>query len=265
MDVEFFRALLVLEPDFVEVLGSALLAAPALKPALSLIRGQTVGWHLIGVINSPGDDRTVRVPLQKLDNDFLSDPRNVDRAPFLPRPVLGNSYPTGRILVGFVVTIPMKMDFHPGMFVGVNFFASRTDDDGRLRPLDDGLGRQALGPELLGFLNCGEIAGKKFTDTSARGRAGEFSGVGMQRSSDDEVLAVLVATRMVLELERMTSRQPSRARLSIEHFILALQFIEADIRQTFTFGMLHILAWVIVNFILGLAILAGNVRRRPQR
>src|SRR6266480_4446892 len=112
MDVEFFLALLVLEPDFVEVLGSALLAAPALKPALSLILGQPVGRNLVGVVNPTGDDRTIGIALEKLNNDLLPDARNVDSAPLFPCPILRDANPAGGVFIRFVVAVPMKMHFH---------------------------------------------------------------------------------------------------------------------------------------------------------
>src|SRR6476660_6143765 len=50
-----------------------------------------IGRHLVGIIDRADDDRIVRVPLYKVNDQFLSDAWCVDYPPSLPRP--GRTHP----------------------------------------------------------------------------------------------------------------------------------------------------------------------------
>ncbi len=50
-----------------------------------------------------------RVAFEEADDHFLADPRDLHRAPVLPRPGLGDAYPAGAVLVGLVVAVPVEM------------------------------------------------------------------------------------------------------------------------------------------------------------
>lgn len=71
----------------------------------------------------------------------------------------------------------MEMDLHPGMFVRVNLLAGRADDNGGLRPLDEGFGRNARGPELLRLVNGGEMTREKLASAGIATGGREFTRV----------------------------------------------------------------------------------------
>src|SRR5947208_7982667 len=114
----------------------------------------------------------------------------------------------------------MELHFYPPVFIGVNFLASGPGHDGRLRALDDGLGGQARRAERLFRVNGGETAGEEITPVAPGRRGREFARVGMEQNPGNEIFTVLIASRMVLELERAAGSQPARAGLAVEDFVL---------------------------------------------
>src|SRR3712207_3938180 len=68
VDVDLLLPLLVLEPDLVEVVARPPLRAAADDAALRPARRQRVRHYLLGVVDAPGDDRTVRVALEEVDD-----------------------------------------------------------------------------------------------------------------------------------------------------------------------------------------------------
>ncbi len=148
MDVDLLRAFLVLEPELVGVGSAAALAGARENARLRHVRRQRVGRHLLGVVDPAGDDRLVRIAFEKIDDHFLADARDGDHAPVLARPGLRHPHPAGAVLVLLAVAVPVELDFHPAVLVGVDFVARRADDHGGLRTLDEGLWRNPGGPIL---------------------------------------------------------------------------------------------------------------------
>ena len=85
------------------------------------------------------------------------------------------------------------MDFYAAVFIGVDLFTAGTDHDGGLRPLNYGLGRQALWTEGHGKGNTGEVVGVSFMVTVSRAGITVPHGGGM-RDFGQQVIAVLIAT-----------------------------------------------------------------------
>src|SRR5437016_1942773 len=81
MDIEFLLSLLIFKADLVEVWGAASFARAALDATLGLVGREFVGGHLLGVIDTAGDDRPVGVALQKIDDHFLANAGDMDTAP----------------------------------------------------------------------------------------------------------------------------------------------------------------------------------------
>src|SRR5881628_1793570 len=73
VNVNLFTALSILKADFVEVCRTAALAGAGLDPALRLADRQLIRGHLLGVVDTPRDDRLVRVALQEPHDDLLAD------------------------------------------------------------------------------------------------------------------------------------------------------------------------------------------------
>ena len=101
---------------------------------MGLVGRQFPRRHLSGVIDPSGNERTIRVAVFVIDNDFLADARDVDAAEVAPRPGTGYPDPAGVAAIPFAVTIPVEMHLDPAVFVGMDFFSGRTDNDSGLRP-----------------------------------------------------------------------------------------------------------------------------------
>jgi len=158
VDVNLFLALLVLKAKFVEVGGLAAFGAARFNAALGLVGGQGVGRHLAVVVDAAGDERLVGVAFEEVDDDFLADARQGHHAPVLARPGLRHAHPAGGVFVALAVAVPVELNLHPPVLVGVNLFARRAGDDGGLRALDGGLWGQAGRAVGLGGFDGGERA-----------------------------------------------------------------------------------------------------------
>ena len=56
------------------------------QAADDLLLGQRIGRHLLGIVNTPHDDRLVGVAFEKVDDDLLTDTRDINDTPLFPGP-----------------------------------------------------------------------------------------------------------------------------------------------------------------------------------
>ena len=61
-------------------------------------------------------------------------------APLLAGPGRRHADPARAVGVVLALPVPVELDLHPAVLVGEDLLAGIADDDGRLRPLDAGLG-----------------------------------------------------------------------------------------------------------------------------
>ena len=50
-----------------------------------------MGRHLVGVVDAAGDHRVVGIATDEVDDDLLTDTRDVDEPPFVPGPGLADA------------------------------------------------------------------------------------------------------------------------------------------------------------------------------
>jgi hypothetical protein len=97
VEVDVFRTGLVLNPKLVELCRSALSAAGVhtarFNAALRFVGGQFVWRHVLRVVHAPDDHRLIRVSVQKLNNHFMPDARDKNRAPSGTAPALSDTHP----------------------------------------------------------------------------------------------------------------------------------------------------------------------------
>src|SRR5689334_11896589 len=155
-----FAALLVFEAKFVE--AAATLAAVRLDGGHRRVVRQGVRRFRFAIVNRAGDDWPVGVAIEKLDDDFLANPRDEYRTPILSSPRLRDTHPAWCVFVRGAVTVPVKLHFDSAKFVGEDFFARFADDDGSLWTLNAGLDRATRRTENAIGGNCGEIADEAF-------------------------------------------------------------------------------------------------------
>ncbi len=122
-------------------------AAAALDPGLRLVIGQRVRRHFLRIVNAADDDRLIGIAFEKVDDHFLLDARDVDHAPLLSRQRRSDAHPARAVRVILALTVPVKLNFNPAVFVGENLFARRAHDDRRLSSLHHRFGCQSLRPK----------------------------------------------------------------------------------------------------------------------
>ena len=126
-------------------------ARVGLDPRLRFVAGQVPWRHLHRVVDTSGDDGVVRVAVQEIYDDFLPDPGDVHRAVVAARPGLAHADPAAGVFVFFAVAVPVELDLHAAIFVGVDFLARRAGDHRRLRAGGVRLGGHALAAVGRGF------------------------------------------------------------------------------------------------------------------
>src|SRR4029450_1463101 len=97
-----------------------------------------------GVVDAAGDDGLVRIALEEVDDDLLADPRDRDRAPALACPRVRDAHPARALLVTLALAVPVELDLHPPVLVGVDLFARNAYDFRRLHPFHHRPRRQPL-------------------------------------------------------------------------------------------------------------------------
>src|SRR5262249_15362484 len=85
-------------------------------------------------------DRLVGVSFDEIDDDLVTDTRQVHGSPFLAGPEGTDANPARAIGVVLAVAVPAKLDFYPALLFRQDLHARRSDAHGRLRAIHDRLG-----------------------------------------------------------------------------------------------------------------------------
>src|SRR5262249_19248503 len=107
-------------------------------------------------VDAADDDGLVGIAFEEVDDHFLADTGNRNRAPALTGPGGRDADPAGAVFVLFPFPVPVKLYFHAAVLVGVNFFGGGADHDGSLAALDKWLRRDARRAERRGGWNTFE-------------------------------------------------------------------------------------------------------------
>ena len=146
--VDFLFARPVFDAEFVEAarpLAAGSGHAPEHGPGL--VFRQFIRRHGSRVVETPGDDRAIRIAFQKGDNDLLPDAGDRHASVFQTRPALGRAYPAACVPVPLSLAIPEELNLHPAVFVRIYFLAGGTGDKGGLIAHDPVFGVGRLGDE----------------------------------------------------------------------------------------------------------------------
>jgi hypothetical protein len=117
---------------------------------------------------------------------------------------------------------------------------------------------------LLDLVNGLEVAGKEFALGSLPASC-KLPRIHMQRDPGDKIFTILVCTRMIFQFENGSRSQASGGGLSVKGFILSLQFIQTNVRQSFAFARFDVLARIIINLKLCLAMRTCHIGVAAQR
>ncbi len=133
VNINFFLARLVLDTKLVE----AALAFPAGRGHASehcarSVPRQFIGRHTVRVVQTPGNQRPVRIALTKGNHDFMPDARYGVASVLRSCPSLCGAYPACGMFIPPAFTIPEKLHLHPAILIRVNFFSGQAGHKGSL-------------------------------------------------------------------------------------------------------------------------------------
>ena len=106
-----------------------------------------MGHGVLGVVDTADDDGAVGVSLEEVHDHLVADARDEHGAPALARPELADPHPARAVFVALAQAVPVEVDLHPAVLVGVDLLGGRAHHDGSLAPLHPGPGRDAQGPK----------------------------------------------------------------------------------------------------------------------
>src|SRR5690554_5096865 len=96
---------------------------------------QAIRWHIGGMIGSPGDNRLIRITIQKTHDDLVPHPRQCDHAVLPAGPALAYPQPGATVLIVLAITVPGEKHLHPAIAIAIDFFAPRSGHAGYLGPI----------------------------------------------------------------------------------------------------------------------------------
>src|SRR5207248_4684707 len=143
--------------------------------------------------------------------------------------------------------------------------AGGAHDDRSLRTLDNGFGSQTFRAKLLGLYYGPKAARKKLV--LRLGGVGRFERprAGLQGDTGNQIFAVLVVARMFLERKNTASGQAADIGLAAEDLVAGLEFAQPSVGEPLAVFMLGVLARIIEDFVLSLAVFAGHAGGSKQR
>ena len=261
VDEHLLLALVVDEAQLVPIRAAAMLRAVRLHGRIFLVLRKFVGRHVVGVVDTTGDDRVVRVATEEIDDHLLTDARHVHPAPVAARPRVRNADPTGAVLVGLPVPIPMELHLHTAVFVGPDFLACLANHHSRLRTVGQRLRRHARRPVRDG----GRL--RRQCKTPVRGAfASGMVGIVANKKADteDQILAVLVLARTSLEREPISWRETASVPLPGHRFMRGLQFLQPQFRVVFPVVEVDVAPGPFVDRMVAMRVVVGLHARAQQ-
>ena len=147
METDEFDVFLVLEPELVVGLRTAALARASLEAALGFVGRQVLRRHVVLVVDGADHQRAVGVAFDEFDHCLHADARNVEAAPFLAGPGVRHAHPARGLVVLLALPVPVELELHPAILVGVDLLAGRPDHQRCLRAVHHRPRRDLRGAE----------------------------------------------------------------------------------------------------------------------
>ncbi len=97
-----------------------------LNARLGLIRRKCVRQGIRAVVHTAGNERLIRVAIDKAHHHFLADARDKLRAEAVAAPGGGDPQPAGAGFVVFALSVPRELHLHPTKLISPDFFSAFT-------------------------------------------------------------------------------------------------------------------------------------------
>ncbi len=130
VDKELLLAFLILKADLIK--ATTVRGTHGLEGALCFFIRQCVWRHVVAVIHLAGDERSIRITFNKIDNHFMANAGQKHGSPAVSGHGLADPDPAGAVFISFSLTIPVKLNLYTSVFIGIDLFPGRADHDSRL-------------------------------------------------------------------------------------------------------------------------------------
>src|SRR5690606_4379412 len=146
-NINFLASGFILKPNGVGSVIVTVGAGSRIDPHLRGILGQFPRRHVRGVIHPTGNNRIIRVAIDKIHDHFIANPWHLHRPEAATGPGAGNPYPARAVLVFIVVAVPMKAYLDLAIAIGPDLLTFGAHHHRRLRPQRARLARRARWPK----------------------------------------------------------------------------------------------------------------------
>ena len=219
-----------------------------LDVSTSLFVRQFIVRHLVRVINTTDDERTIRIAFQKVNYHFLSDSRDSHEAPLSASDTLRGPNPAGTLVILLAFAIPMELDFDTAIFVCMNLFAFGAHHDGSLNAGHDRF-RGFSGWSKQNILrDAGERIRVILPGISRTGLIRQRLSGGVSNRGDQKRFSLDCWRMMFGHLKNAAREKCLAATGNVSHFKASFGLLNTNFCLGTAFGLLSILPGVIVDF-----------------
>ena len=202
-----------------------------------------------GIVHTSRNNGSIGIAFDELDDHLLADPRNNDGSPALAGDRLRDANPAGTVFVFLSLPIPMKLDFHAAVFVGIDLRTCRPDNHRRLRASDNRPGRGARRTKNDRVGNARKTVRIRLADTRPCFVRHRLRGRVLD-GSDDKCPACLRIRLVLTDFEFPTRGERLAQTGRVDYVVLDFLFLHAGFRQRLTVTRLSVFAREVVLLVL---------------
>ena len=99
------------------------------NPALRTVMRQIPRRHRNIVIQATDNERTIGIAVNKVDNDFVANTRDIDPTKVVTRPCLAHAQPARIRFPVLAISIPHEANFYATIFIGPDLLSRRSNNN----------------------------------------------------------------------------------------------------------------------------------------
>ena len=136
MQVNRLLARLIQEQHAVEMLGRVAADRTRLDARESHVPGQFKRRHILGIVDTAHDERSIRISFLEGNHNLIPDPRPEKRPVAIAGPRLRHAHPAGAVRIVLAVAVPVKLHLDPAEWIDKRLGAGGPTYHRRLRAVD---------------------------------------------------------------------------------------------------------------------------------
>jgi hypothetical protein len=209
------------------------------------------------------DKRPIRIAVQEVDDDLVADAGEEQGAERAPRPGLAHADPARAMRVAQALAVPMELDLHAAVLVGVDLFTWRPHDDRRLDTVDPRPGRASQRAE-------GDRRRDDLEAVRIRRPVGGLGIVGVRHpravlDAQDEVLPGEVRAWVAVEREPPAGHEARAVALALAAPPRGLERLEPHPGSLYAHLEVLVGSGILVNLEIGVCVGVGRGLEREGR